>query len=126
MLQVLARMDVEAYPPNVTPLPPGSSSLAPFVFTEGALAFQVVPLRESAWIYVGLAENPRFANLSVAMANAQSNLAGGSEEGARIACHLQKRFRLTAVFVGFNAPPELAGEAEKSLFQELVKRRTFQ
>jgi hypothetical protein len=118
-------MDVEAYPGNVTPLPPGSSSLAPFVFTEGELAFQVVPLRESAWIYVGPAENPQFANLSLAMAHAQSGLLGASEEGARIATHLQKRFRLAAVFVGYNAAAELAGDAERILFQELVKRQTF-
>jgi hypothetical protein len=119
-------MEVEGYPANVTPLPPGSSSLAPFVFTEGAFAFQVVPMRESAWIYVGPAENPQFAQLSVAMAQAQSNLIGASEEGARIACHLQKRFRLAAVFVGFNAAPEQAADAERILFQELVKRHTFQ
>jgi hypothetical protein len=119
-------MEVEGYPANVTPLPPGSSSLAPFVFAEGALAFQVVPMRESTWIYVGPAENPQFAQLSVAMAQAQSHLIGASEEGARIACHLQKRFRLAAVFVGFNAAPEQAADAERILFQELVKRHTFQ
>ncbi len=115
----------DMYPANVTALPPGSSSLSPVVFLNGAFVFQVLPLKESAWIYIGLAESPMLENVSIMMMQSQTHLLGGSEEGARIAIHVQKRFRLAAVFVAYNGPSDKAGEAERALFEELVRREVF-
>jgi hypothetical protein len=113
------------YPPNVVALPAGSSSIDVFQFFVENLVVQVTVLKESCWVYVGHHDRPLFENLTLTMNDAKSALVGMSEEGSRIAQHVQKRFKLGACFVSFNGSPDEAAAAERALMTELVARKTF-
>ena len=118
-------MEASPYPANVEALGPGSGQIESFQWTKEDLIFFVVAMRESVLLYVGRAEGASLSNVSVAMGDAATDVAGVSEEGKRIARQLQKRAgdKLRVVMAAYNASTEQAAVAQRCIVEELVKRK---
>lgn len=112
---------MEVYPPNVLPLPPGSSNITSFQFTEhvelvGDVHVYCLVMKDSLLVWVG-GGDMSMKNISVAIQNSSTNVLGNNETAARIASHLMKKFKGMA-FVSYNT-------VEDDLTVQLVEKTLF-